>query len=349
MKLPSGPLAEKVGFVLTRVVVPLWIVTGAAMKLWEKSPKLLPKNIWTTADDWGVNLYWLLFVLIGLEFFAVAVIWLLPRFARFMAIWMLSLFCLILVGEILAGNTKCGCLGAASPSPWVMLAIDGALLLGVLLLRPRAAEGPWLPRTRLAATAIVTLVAFALTGVRVLGENRPAAAVVEAGSGGEGAVVGAGPAGDGADAAGAGAGAAPALPAYFRIKDDQALVGERLLGTDLGRFVRGWPEDLEVGPRYVVFFSRSCDHCRDLLETHLQAPPPVPTTLVAIPETKEGFTEDSWLDMQYCRECVGETLELPVGVDYLITPPVVIALAEGEVTCAKESDDALAPECFTWH
>lgn len=343
MKLPSGPVAERIGFLLCRVIVPLWVFAGAFMKLQAKSPKLLPKNLWTTADDIGLNLYVVLFVLIGLEFFAVGVMWFLPRFARFMAIWMLSIFCLILIGEIVAGNTECGCLGASSPSPWVMLAVDGALLLGVLLFRPKTdPEAPWVPKAGLVAAALVTVVGFGITGWRVLGEiggddragnEKPIAAPDGSANGG-----GVAP-----------APAAPSRPDYFRLRDPEAMVGQRFLDTQLAKLVEGWPPDLGMGPRYVVFYSKSCDHCRDLLESHFQASPPVPTTLVAIPETKAGFNESTWLDMQFCRECLPEELELVTGVDYLITPPVVVSLAEGEITCLKEADDSLEPECFTWH
>lgn len=349
MKLPSGPVAERIGFLLCRVIVPLWVLAGALMKLEAKSPKLLPKNLWTTADDVGLNLYVVLFVLVGLEFFAVAVTWCLPRFARFMAIWMLSIFCLILIGEIVAGNTACGCLGSASPSPWVMLAIDGALLLGVLLFRPRTdPAAPWVPKRGLAIAALITVVGFAVTGWRVLGEIGSGGAVAETPSGGGEAAAGSE---DGAATGGESASAAapaPARPDYFRLRNPQAMAGTRFADTQLAQLVEGWPEDLGIGPRYVIFYSKSCDHCRDLLETHLQGPLPVPTTLVAIPEAKEGFNESSWLDMQFCRDCVSEELELVTGVDYLITPPVVVALMEGEITCIKEADDALEPACFTW-
>jgi hypothetical protein len=53
--------------------------------------------------------------------------------------------------------------------------------------------------------------------------------------------------------------------------------------------------------------------------------------------------------MQYCRECLPEPLELVTGVAYLVTPPLVISLVEGQVECIKEGDEAVAPGCFTWH
>ncbi len=124
----SGPLGPKIGLILTRAVVPGWVVTGAVFKLVENSPRTLPREtILNVADQFHVNLYYLLATLIGLEFLAVAVMVCLSRLARPMAIFMLSAFCLILIGELTFGNfSSCGCLGTYSPPPWVMLIIDGA-------------------------------------------------------------------------------------------------------------------------------------------------------------------------------------------------------------------------------
>ena len=129
-------MQAKLGQILSRVVVPGWVLTGALFKLYESSPKLLPKEtILKVANDLGIDLNVLLAVLIGLEFFAVAVMLCLARLARPMAIFLLSVFCLILLGEMALGNlTNCGCLGANSPPPWVILLIDGGLLFGVLPL-----------------------------------------------------------------------------------------------------------------------------------------------------------------------------------------------------------------------
>jgi hypothetical protein len=336
MPLPSGPKAEKIGFLLTRVIVPLWVMSGALMKLVEKSPKLLPKNIWTNALEQGVDLYILLFVLISLEFFAIAVMFFLPRFARFMAIWMLGAFCLILIGEILAGNTACGCLGAYSPSPYAMLAIDATLLILVLLFRPPSYEVGWLPKSNLIVAALFTVIATVVTGVIILSQRapEPAPPVVVDGApdGGTEAVTPV---------------PGPVRPAYFGLPDTQSLAGQRFRDTELAGLIEGLTADIEMGPQYVILFSRSCEHCQELLETHVGGPTAVPLTLVAIPEAKEGFDESSWLDMNYCVDCATQ-LEMATGVDYLITPPLLIALAEGEVVCVAEVSDAVAPECLVF-
>lgn len=145
------PLA---GLLVTRGLVPAWILTGAIFKLIEEDPGLLPRN---TILPLGVNLgfgdvleQWLA-ILIALECLVAAVIWCVPKLARLAAGLQMGIFCAVLIAEMASGNTKsCGCLGGFSPPPWAMLSIDGLLLLGVLLLpHPKPTERV-LPRLGLA-------------------------------------------------------------------------------------------------------------------------------------------------------------------------------------------------------
>ena len=134
----SNPNPAKIGWVLCRVVVPLWVTAGAVFKLAENSPRLLPKEtILNVADQWGINLHYLLATLIALELLAVIVMLMISRLARPMAIFVLSIFCLILIGEWVQGNlSNCGCFGDIPIPPWAMLIVDGTLLLGLLLFDP---------------------------------------------------------------------------------------------------------------------------------------------------------------------------------------------------------------------
>ena len=72
----------------------------------------------------------------------------------------------------------------------------------------------------------------------------------------------------------------------------------------------------------------------------------MPATIVAIPETKKGFATTGLLPME-CPGC--EELELPVGTDWIITTPIVVALDGEQVICAKEGEDPEAPECLVFH
>ena len=91
----------RIGQILSRVIVPAWVLTGAVFKFMEATPRNLPgKTILTLADRFSLDLNWTLAVLIGLEFMAVAVMLCLARLARPMALFVLSVFCLVLIGEM---------------------------------------------------------------------------------------------------------------------------------------------------------------------------------------------------------------------------------------------------------
>ena len=73
---------------------------------------------------------------------------------------------------------------------------------------------------------------------------------------------------------------------------------------------------------------------------------PAPTTLIAIPERTDGFNTEGELENP-CIDCA--EMELPVGVDWLMTPPIVVAVDEGRVVCAQEAEDTFDPQCLPWH
>ncbi|MEE3002563.1 MAG: hypothetical protein VX908_07720, partial [Planctomycetota bacterium] len=135
------------------------------------------------------------------------------------------------------------------------------------------------------------------------------------------------------------------LPPYY-VLDTDDWVGRNISDIDLIQYITDLPETINDGRQYMVFYSRTCDHCQMLLEFHFAYGEVAPTTLVAIPESKSGFETEGLLD-QPCLDCA--ELELPVGTDWLMTPPVLIAIEDGVVKCAKEADDSEAPECLLWH
>lgn len=333
---PSGTI----GLVIVRVVVPLWVLSGALFKITERSPKLLPKNFIQQVESMGLDLYWVLAVLIAVEFAAVSVMLLVPKLARAAAVFMLGAFCLVLLNEMRAGNMEsCGCLGSASPPPWMMLIVDFILLMGVVIFKPHPLQ---LTSQRLGWTLT--------SGAVLIGSGAAFGLVLsEAGSG---AVVQVEPAttvaepGQDAHADST----TPAiqerrLPSYY-VLDTDDWVGRNISDIDLIQYIPDLPETIHEGRQYMIFFSKTCDHCQMLLEFHFAFGEVAPTTLVAIPESKSGFETEGLLD-QPCLDCT--ELELPVGTDWLMTPPVLVAIEDGVVQCAKEAEDSEAPECLLWH
>jgi hypothetical protein len=334
------PLPAAVGTILARLVVPAWILTGATFKLVHQTPKNLPRSIFEPAHAAGIDLFVLLFLIIAVEFVAAGAMLIVPRVARRAAILMLGIFCLVLMVEMAGGNfVSCGCLGAVKMPPWLMFIIDASMLAGILLSarspQPAAPE----PRWPLAAAGLWGVAGFVLSGAVLLdkadgnGDSPP-------------------PPLTGTDAPPAGGGnpppaadAAPALPSYY-LPDCDSWVGQRWADVDLAKFLPGTPPDIETGRRYLIFFQRSCDHCVLLFENHFYEQAPVPTTIVAIPELREGFDRASWLDYQ-CTGC--DELELPAGCDWIITTPIIVALEDGIVRCASEGEEPDEPKCLLWH
>jgi len=327
----STSAASWIGLIVVRFLVPLWILAGAATKLVERSPKLLPEHLRGVLTEGGLDLHHALAIFLVIEFAAIAVMVFIPRLARITAIFMLLVFCLVLLHEIFNGNvTSCGCLGSVSPPPWLMLTIDFTLLVLVAALPVRplqlAAAG--------VAWGVVSLFAVALGVVSVawvLNGAKGVEIVVPQTTNDTGQAL------------------TPnttiQLPAYYSL-DTADWPGQPARNIDLLSWIPNLPATLDDGQQYVILYSRTCEHCYELLLEHFSYDPPAATTLVAIPEMKDGFIEDGQIENP-CIDCL--ELELPIGVDWLMTPPIVIAIENGVITCAQEAEDGMMPQCLPWH
>ena len=328
--------AGTIGLVLVRIVVPLWVLAGALFKIVERSPKLLPKNFIQQMESIGFDLYVVLALLIAIEFIAVAIMLLVPKLARAAAVFMLVAFCLVLLNELRAGNIEsCGCLGAASPPPWLMLIIDCILLLGVVFFKPRPLALTSERKGWVIATGCV-LITSGLTFGLVLSEAGPGGVVTT-----QPEPITTTATGTEDDPTPAPTPAPTTLPSYY-VLDTSDWVGQRAEDIDLVQYVTDLPDTINEGTHYLIFYSRTCDHCQMLLEMYFGFGVPAPTTLIAIPEDKSGFATEGLLDNP-CLDCA--LAELPVGTDWLMTPPVVLALEDGVIQCAKEGEDSEMPEC----
>ncbi|MCA9291672.1 MAG: hypothetical protein KDA25_11135 [Phycisphaerales bacterium] len=381
MALPSGPLAQKIGFALSRIIVPLWVFSGAGMKLYYKTPRNLPKGLFDLfVKDLGASPGPLLATIIGLEFFAIAVMLFIGRLARPMAIFMLSCFLLVLANEMRLGQFEsCGCFGDIKVDPWITLGIDLALLVGVVFFRPSRpapdARAPLALPAAIVCTVFGFVASFGLmwnyskaidrptdpgTDLVDDGTEPPVDPTPDGGTPDDGSpvrIVDDGtPKPGGTTPDGAGATQPPAKTARpgfvartpdplkgFYFAETDTWIGTRWDDLTLARLLNEWPADINTGRYYVIFFSHTCDHCHEYLE-YWFLDNPTPTLLVAIPENKTGFApRNQWLTMP-CRTC--PIVDLPVGCDYIVTTPIVLALEDGVITCAKEGDDPEAPECL---
>ena len=123
-------------------LIAAWILTGAVFKLFWGTPALLP----TVVRDLPLELGLTYNLVIGIELAIAGVALARPRWGWWMQAALLLVFDLVLTTQIAAGETNCNCFGSKlSVDPRVMLAVDSALLVGLLAARPWSRLGPGLP------------------------------------------------------------------------------------------------------------------------------------------------------------------------------------------------------------
>lgn len=304
-----------VAVALARVVVPLWLLAGAVLKLVDSSPSHLPAALIKWMGALGVDLGFVLRFSIGVELTVVGVMWLVPRLARPVGIAMLLAFVPVLVGDVALGASSCGCFGAVQIHPGVTLVMDVAFLLGLVLLGRRVdalAATPTLPTHQVVAAGIWAVASFALA----FGLTTGGGPSVPAAEGDPGSVA----------AAAAGPVEGYYLPRYAD------WIGNAWSELPISRWIQGAPGDLGVGPRFVLFYRKDCEHCHALMEAYFVGPLAVPTTAVAVPE-RGGFPTEGIQPFD-CDEC--SRAELPPGVDWFLQTPVLVRLEDGIVRCAAE-------------
>ncbi|NNF42454.1 MAG: hypothetical protein HKN62_05305 [Phycisphaerales bacterium] len=325
---PLSPL-RRAGRILTRLVVPAWVLTGAVFKLLEGNPGLLPRNILLAGDKMGIDLDLLLAILIGLEIFAAAVMLFLARFARPMAVFMLAVFCLVLIGEMARGNTSCGCLGGHSPPPWLMLGVDGVLLLGVLFLdrgvRVPTRRGPVL------ATGALTAAGGVAVATMLLGHTPLHIETIDPDPAEASEVV------LSTTSTGAAEPEPIPLPSYWFASELESWIGRPYRDLELVGFLSPLP-DLDEGEQFLVFYSRTCDHCEEMFGHDFieDADLAARVTVVEVPDGPERLTSpDAW---SMPDTAARHAAPLPLGVNWIITTPLALRLEDGIVQCATEGD-----------
>jgi len=316
-------IAGSIAVVLARVIVPLWLFSGAVLKLVDVSPTHLPAAIIKWAGGLGLDLMFVLRFTIAAELIVVGVMMLVPPLARWTGIVMLASFIPVLVGDLALGASSCGCFGAVAVSPWITLVTDVTFLLGLVVC------GRGEPRleltTNLRTLQVVAAGLWGLAGVALaFGLRSPAQLAPEP------------------DPSTSGPQTAVALPADgYYLPDYQTWLGRPFSELDVAGWARGLPDDLASGSQYVIFYRKDCEHCHELMELYFSASLPRPTTAIAVPE-RAGFPTEN-LQPFPCGEC--RVAELPAGVDWFLQTPVLVRLFDGIVECVSEVDPE-APECL---
>jgi len=113
-----------------------WVLRLCALWLSAGTPDLLPAVI-RNHTPLSLNLTYTL--VIGIEFALVALCFLRPRQAWPLMLALFAFFDLVLTTQIAAGEKSCGCFGDGPKiSPKLMMAVDSALFVGLLAMKPWA-------------------------------------------------------------------------------------------------------------------------------------------------------------------------------------------------------------------
>jgi hypothetical protein len=322
----KSSIGGSIAVLLARVVIPLWLLAGAVLKLMDLSPTHLPAAIISWLGGLGVDLMFVLRFNIAVELVVVVVMVLLPSLARWTGLLMLGLFMPVLVGDLLLGASSCGCFGALKVSPWITLVTDVTFFFGLAVLGRGEPRLAW--KQRISASRVVAAGVLCLASVAVaFGLPSPA--------------VGSNGVDQGADVTASGA---PSLSADgYYLPDYETWIGQQFLNLEIAAWTQGLPADLVSGQHYVIFFRKDCEHCHELMEVYFSGPLEWPTTAIAVPERSGWPTEN--LQPFPCGDC--SLAELPAGIDWFMKTPVLVRLSDGLVECAAEVDP-ITPECLAW-
>ena len=367
--LGTGSLRSAIGTALIRVIVPLWLVAGALFKLSDLNPNVLPapvKDVVFATEDW-VSLSrgdWLIYsmqAMVAVELVLVGMMILVPKLARPAAIFILTLFCLVLAFELanelqsskfkkegFAALLKpCGCFGAWSPPTIVTFMIDASLLVGCLVC-PQSPKARAFPSAR---TATVALVLSLILGPTVaFARSKPAIEVVPTPNGTteEGATKPNDPPtqpNNGSQTppapptnpqANPAAEPWPAYPAklnpnYFIA--EKKSVGKPLASLPIAPLLaKVVPADFRTGRKTLILYRNTCDHCFDLMNTRFSGKLSTPTYSIQIPDSAGGKTYPN-----PCAECV--KWELPTGPDYVIQSPLIMTIVDGVIAAICKDTD----------
>ncbi len=348
-KRPSPALAATV----VRVAC-LWLLAGALFKLLAGSPNDLPPTVREIFALLGAAVTFKLAVsvelVIGLLALAV------PRLGWPLLLVQFLVFLAVLLPLILAGESSCGCFGSSvTIPPAVMFAVDGGLILAILLTRPwRALRRPETEGTRALAVPLVLLLAAAAAApwywirTTVVRPGKTRAQPVASGtSGSPGPTAGApaaandaggpsSPTGSAADPGGEESLATTAYAAWappeplprFTELDPESWVGQSVWDTDL----HVWVDTEQLFPDATwILWRKSCDHCAEHLRELAASFDGTPYVLLRIPDDPDSEP------VVHERPPAVQDLDLVEGPDYVVQTPWELRVVGGVVESANGS------------
>lgn len=304
--MSDSPARAPSAALLTVRLAAAWIALGALFKLFVGSPNDLPPMV--REFVLGPTLTFRLAIAIELSIALPAL--LLPRRLWGLVALQLGVFSAILVPLIASGAKSCGCFGSkVALPPWVMLVIDGGLLVAILLTRPWRGARYEVPEARY-WIAIAAAMLFAWIGpfalIRTNAGRAPAAGTTDTRD------------------------VTRELPRFVDWTPEQ-WVGKPIGESDLAALI---DVTLYPGDATWVLYSPTCEHCAAYLRRMESEFASAPKVYVFVELPGEEGAQPA-VDLMP----PGEHAELPKQVAYVITPPWELTLEGGVVTAAVHPED----------
>ena len=98
------------------------------------------------------------------------------------------------------------------------------------------------------------------------------------------------------------------MPTSWYFDDIGNLVGKPWRELEVFKLMPRWPSDMDGKKRYVVFYSRTCDHCEEMFLYDLTDPALGSiVTAIQMPDTADTLMPDNAWEMPYtgCERLVG--------------------------------------------
>ncbi len=294
-------------------IASLWLLAGALFKLFKGSPADLPPNLVELVGRSQITLFFK--AAIAIELAVVVLVWLKPKFGWFFLAGNFAVFIAVLFPLALEGAESCGCFGGSiTISPWLMIGIDGTLLLAILATRPwstvTSKGGPW----------ILTLLLIGLGAaapwivIDTEGDTTPAP-VTNGETSGPGT---------------------PEAAPRFVVFDFPTWVGKSIYDEDLPlrKHLDANIEELAPDGRW-IFWRMTCSHCAaHLLELHANYDGS-PLVLIRDHEPKDA-TEQPEVTLMPEGPDVRQ-ISLRKGPVYYMTTPVEMIVSGGQILSVEEN------------
>ncbi len=291
----------------------VWILVGCLLKAFLGTPADLPSVIRRLPLSLGTTFS----LVLAIEAFVGLMMLLRPGRAWPAEILLLVAFAVVLATQLVAGVSSCGCFGATIPvPPWAMLVVDVLFLGGLLWSTPwRLPHGG--TKDLLAGAAALV---FAVLLPLIVNRETKIESVRPATSSDPTASPGAAP------AANQGTG----LRRWVEL-GLESWSGKALRETSLAKAVT-LPESTDG---VWIFYRESCDVCAECLQMmSILERGARDVTLVRIPE-KPGSSEKVAVHALPMGAHV-RRIDLPAGVDWIVTAPARMIVEGGVVTEARE-------------